>query len=370
MKKLLIDVDSIVPYYVCGKINGIGRTTLELIQALADIKDLPFEIILYSQNMKGIGGRNTGLPFKCRHLYWPHREKVDKLLARFPVREWLTGYDLQHIPHNFEYVHRPEKCVVTIHDAMFFSYPESFLSHNFARVNYPKLAKRAKAIITCSENSKREIAEYMQIPLEKISVCYWGINHHLFFPRERSANKYVGNKPYFLSVSCNIGRKNTISVLRAYELFLEQNPEHDLILVWRNPPFEIKEKYLSPQFKNRIHFVANISDEELGLLYSSATAMFFPSKYEGFGLPIAEAMASGTPVVTCRNSSLEEVGGDAALYVDPEDIDAMADWMVKFEKEDLNIEAIKQKGVAQAAKFTWDACARKTIDVYKKCLDL
>lgn len=370
MKKLLIDVNSIVPYYVSGKVNGIGRTTLELIQALSKIPNIPFEIELYSQNMKGIGGRNTGLPFRCRHLYLPYRDKVDKLLARIPIREWLTGYDLMHIPHNFEYVHRPEKCVVTIHDAMFFSYPESFLGHDFARANYPKLARRAKAIITCSENSKREIVEYMQIPPEKIAVCNWGINHHLFFPRAHVSNKYTGNAPYFLSVSCDIGRKNTISVLRAYELFMKQDPVTELVLVWRNPPVEIKEKYLSPRFRNRIHFVSNITDEELASLYSSATAMFFPSKYEGFGLPIAESMASGTPVVTCRNSSLEEVGGNAAIYVDPEDIEAMADWMAQFENGNLDMEAIKERGLAQAAKFTWDACAQKTIDVYKRCLDL
>ena len=156
-KKLLIDVNSIIPYYVSGKVNGIGRTTLELLQALADIDNLPFEIELYSQNMKGIGGRNTGLHFECSHFYLPHREKWNKILSKFPIREWFTGYDIMHIPHNFEYVHRPEKCIVTIHDAMFFSYPEDFLGHGYARKHYPLLAQKSKAVITCSENSKKEI---------------------------------------------------------------------------------------------------------------------------------------------------------------------------------------------------------------------
>ncbi|HIY48218.1 MAG TPA: glycosyltransferase family 4 protein [Candidatus Barnesiella excrementavium] len=370
MKRLLIDVNPIVPYFVSGKVNGIGRTTLELIQALARVPNLPFEIMLYSQNMKGIGGCNTGLPFKSRHLYLPYRPEVDKLLSRFPVREWFTGYDLMHITHNFEYVHCPERCVLTIHDAMFFSYPESFLGHDFARENYPKLAKKVKAIITCSENSKREIVEYMQIPDEKITVCYWGYNHELFFPREWTPNKYTGNRPYFLSVSCDIGRKNTISVLRAYELLLKQNPQNDLVLVWRNPPIDIKEKYTTSPFAGRIHFVSNVTDEELGRLYSSATAMFFPSKYEGFGLPVLESMASGTPVITCNNSSLREVGGDAALYVEPEDIHSMAHIMEQFENSDLDISAIKKAGIEQASKFSWDTCARQTIEVYKRCLEL
>lgn len=367
-KRLLIDINSIVPYYVSGRLNGIGRTTLELIQALSSVPDLPFEIVLYSQNMKGIGGRNTGLPFKNKHLYLPHREKIDRLLALFPVREWFTGYDLMHIPHNFEYVFRPDKCVVTIHDTMFFSYPESFLGHDFARENYPKFARKSKAIITCSENSKREIVKYMRVPEDKISVCYWGYNHQLFYPKNRIPNKYTGNNPYFLSVSCNVGRKNTISVLFAYEILLKHNPYNELILVWRDLPNEIREKYTSSQYKNKIHFVSNITEEELSNLYSSATAMFFPSKYEGFGLPILEAMASGTPVVTCDNSSLKEVGGNAALYVEPEDIDSMAHIMEQFENDSLDVDSIKKAGILQASKFSWETCARQTIEVYKKCL--
>ena len=104
MKKILIDINSIVPYFACGKINGIGRTTKELVESLSRIEDLPFEITLYSQNMKGIGGRNLDTKFKSYHLYYPNREKWNKALSFFPVREWMTRYDLMHIPHNFEYV--------------------------------------------------------------------------------------------------------------------------------------------------------------------------------------------------------------------------------------------------------------------------
>lgn len=81
----------------------------------------------------------------------------------------------------------------------------------------------------------------MQIPADKIFVCHWGINHQLFFPKPWSPNKYTESNPYFLSVSCDIGRKNTISVLKAYEQLLKQAPYHDLVLVWRNPPMEIRE---------------------------------------------------------------------------------------------------------------------------------
>lgn len=371
ISKIVIDANPVVPYFVSGKVNGIGRTTMELIQALAKMQDLPFDITLYSQNMKGIGGRNMDTPFRCKHLYLPNRSQINKALSHFPVREILTDYDLMHITHNFEYVHRPDKCIVTIHDAMFFSYPEKFLNHDFARKYYPKFAQKARAIITCSENSKKEISYFMQIPEDKISVCYWGVDHEIFKPYDIDNDSLKIFAPYFLSVSCDIGRKNTIAVLKAYEIFLKQNPKHNLVLVWGNVPDEISKRFSQPEFKDRIHFLdRKIPNEQLARLYSGATATFFPSKYEGFGLPILESMACGTPVVTCRNSSLPEIGGDAAIYVDPDDIQDMSGWMEKFENKSVDINNMKEKCIAQATKFTWERCARQTVEVYKKCLDL
>ena len=369
-KRLLIDVNSANSYYALGRVSGIGRTTIELVQALSEIPNLPFEVMLYSQNMKGIGAHNMHVPFMKRHFYWPHREKYERILATTPIQEWLTGYDIKHIPHIFACTHCPEKTVVTIHDAMFFSYPESFLGHDYAREHYPKLARCAKAIITCSQNSKNEIAKFMDVPEGKIHVCPWGVDRKIFYPHQPKPNQYTEGRPFFLSVSCDIGRKNTISVLRAYEEFIKHSPNHDLVLVWGNPPTEVLEKYTKGIFAEKVHFVTGLSNEELGDLYAEATATFFPSKYEGFGLPVLESMAAGTPVVTCTNSSLAEVGGAAALYVDPEDIMAMAQWMETFENVSVDINKLVADSISQADKFSWQACAEKTVEVYKQCLEL
>lgn len=366
----MIDVNAVVSYYAFGTVDGIGRTALELVTALAEMGNLPFDVMLYSQNMKGIGAYNMDVPFLKKHFYWPHREKFDKILAATPIQEWLTGYDIKHIPDNFAYTHRPEKAIVTIHDAMFFSYPEQFLGHDFARENYPKLARRAKAIITCSQNSKNEIAEYMGVPEEKIHVCPWGVDRNLFYPHVPKPNKYTDGRPFFLSVSCDIGRKNTISILRAYEEFVRNNPTHDLVLVWGNPPMDIFAKYTQGVFAKKVHFISNITNEELSDLYAEATASFFPSMYEGFGLPVLESMAAGTPVVTCNNSSLGEVGGEAALYVEPEDVMAMAQWMEAFENHSVGMDKLIAASIEQASRFTWQSCAEKTVDVYKSCLEL
>lgn len=371
MKKLLIDIDSIVPYYVSGKLNGIGRTTLELINALDNIKkDIPFEIALYSQNMKGIGGKNTGLSFKNKHLYFPHREKYDKFVAKYHLRELLYNYDIMHIPHNFEYVARPEKCIVTIHDAMFFSYPEKTFNYEFAKKNYTEFANKSKAIITCSESSKNDIVKFMGVTPEKITVAYWGVDTTIFYPHIITNNCYCYKEPYFISVSCNNGRKNTMSIIRAFELFNRNNPNHHLILVCTNVIKEFITFVEEHKIENKVHFVYNISNEELSDLYSGATALFFVSLYEGFGLPILESFASGTPVVTCNNSSLVEVGGDAALYVEPCDIKGISEIMENFENNIYDYELMKISAINQASKFTWENCARKTLEVYKRCLDI
>lgn len=374
MKRLLIDVNSIVPYYVSGKISGIGRTTLELIQTLNKEKKLPFEIMLYSQNMKGIGGQNTGLTFENRHFYIPHREMYDKLIAKIPIKEWLTGYDLMHIPHNFEYVHRPEKCIVTLHDALFMKMQEKVFKHEKMRKVVPPLMHKCKHIITCSEASKNDIVETMQIEPKKISVIPWGISHDTFHPMEDKEilqKKYKIDRPYFLSVSCNAERKRTDLLVESYMTFYERQVRHDLVLIWSNPPLNLLKEVEERGLKERVHFLSNVPDTDLAVLYNGATVLFFPSAYEGFGLPILEAMACGTPVLTCRNSSLEEVGGKAAIYMDERNLkQSMKDFMIQLENEDIDIEDYRHRGISQAGKYSWQKTAQQYILLYKQLLNI
>lgn len=378
MKKLLIDANPIVPYYVWGKVNGIGRTTLELLQALVQIDNLPFEVTLYSQNMKGIGGRNTGLPFKNYHVYLPHREKIDKLLAKFPFRECLTGYDLMHIPHNFEYVHCPEKCVVTLHDALFMKIQEKAFEHEKMKRIVPLFIKKCKHVITCSNASKKDIIETMGLSPEKISVIYWGVKHDIFYPqlnktriKQELQTKFNITNPFFLSVSCNAERKRTDVLVNSYlTLLKDKQITHDLVLVWGNPPQILLDEIKQSGFQTRVHFLKDISDTDLALLYNGATAMFFPSSYEGFGLPLLEAMASGTPVVTCHNSSLNEIAGDAAIYLEEPISESIISTLNDLEQNYLNLNVLIEKGIKRASNFTWHKTAIKTIEVYSKALDL
>lgn len=373
MKKprILIDANPVVPYFAIGKNSGIGRTCIELISELDTIKDsLPFDIELFTQNIKGISAERLHTGFKCRHLYLRNNPKWNEWVRRLRLRELISSYDLQHITHNHEIVKDPSKCIVTIHDAMFFSYPEEFLGASENRRTIPPFARKAAHIITISKNSKREIMQYMDVPECKITVIPWGVDHNMLHPHKVDSNRWCGTNPYFTSVSCDTGRKNTITLLRAYVKFALNDPRHHLILVWRSPSKEALELVEAADLKDRVHFASNLSNEELADIYAGATSSFFPSLYEGFGLPIAESMACATPCVTCRNSSLEEVGGDAAIYIDPMDIDAMAAEMEKFECGDYDMEQLRSRSLAQSLKFTWRECAEKTTEVYKLCLGL
>lgn len=370
-KKLLIDANPVVPYYASGILNGIGRTTLELIEALdkVPVDEIPFDIELWSQNLKGIGGRNIGCRFPKTHLWFRHARNWDRWVNRLHLREALTGYDLLHIPNNFEFVNHPERTILTIHDMFFFSHPEPQFNVQYYCQELPPVARKSPAIITISENSKREIMKYMDVPEEKIHVIPWGIGFDILYPHKVESNAYCGTTPYFISVSCGQGRKNTISLVKAYAQFCKNAPSHHLILVWANPTEEVKEVIRKNGLENRVHFAANVSNEKLSDLYAGATASFFPTLYEGFGLPIAESMACGTPVITCDNSCLKEIGGEAAIYVEPFDTNAMADIMEVFENGYPNLQELMDKGLRQASQFTWNRCAKETIEVYKSAMN-
>jgi Glycosyltransferase len=370
-KRVCIDVNSIVPYFVRGYMNGVGRTSMELLEALAEKKELPFEIVLYSQNLKGVGGRNLNLPFESKHFYFPYRENWNKIMSLFPVREVLTNSELIHIPHNFEYVYNPSKVLITLHDALFMKLDESMFNHAKMRQLVPPLINKCRGIVTCSEASKRDITEYMKVEEEKISVIPWGISRKVFFREEKdiveSFNRtHLLERPYFTMVSCNEGRKNTISLLRAFRLYLNAGGNFDLVLLWGNPPSSILNEFSSEMKSKRVRFLSPVDESGLRALYTGAKASFFPSKYEGFGLPVLESLACGTPVVTCRNSSLEEVGGNVAFYTEPEDLERMAQYMIDFEKNAYNYSEIRETAETHLLKFSWEKTAASYIDFYSR----
>ena len=377
-KRLLIDINSAISVYATGKVSGIGRTALELLQAMAKVQDLPFEVMLYSQNMRGISGKVLALPFKSRHVYLRHTSFWNEMVSRCGIREAVTGYDLMHIPHNYEHVRYPSKCIVTLHDALFMKAPAPTNEQTHMQRIVPSFVQQCKHIITCSESSKNDILETMSVPGEKISVIYWGVQHDLFKPptnkmeaQQLVAQKYGIVNPYFFTLSCNAKRKRADVLLHSFLDYCKHEPcPHDLVLIWSNPPESIVHEVSVSNARDKIHFINSVTNEELALLYHGAKALFFPSSYEGFGLPVVEAMACGTPVVTCRNSSLKEIAGDAAIYLDEPVEESIPRVIDGFVKGVWPLNEFIAKGLQRASEFTWEKCAEQTVEVYKRCLGI
>lgn len=378
MKKVLIDVDSVVPYFSLGIQSGIGRTTMELLNAMAQEPNLPFEVTLYSQNLRGIGGKNLHLPYKNRHIYLRHTSYWDNVVKKCSIREWTTKYDIMHIPHNFELVRHPEKCIITLHDALFMKSEKPTDEQRRMQELVPPFAQQCKHVITCSESSKRDIIETMNIPSDKITVIYWGIRHDVLRPisdkaevSSRIEKLFQIGRPYFFTLSCNAKRKRADVLVRSFVAYCEKYPcPYDLVLVWENPSADLITEIKRSRASDCIHFIKSVTDEELAFLYNGATALFFPSQYEGFGLPVLEAMACGTPVVTCRNSSLGEIAGDAAIYLDEPVEESIPQVIDGFVKSIYPLNEFVSNGLKRASAFTWEKCAGQTIEVYKRCLGI
>ena len=140
------------------------------------------------------------------------------------------------------------------------------------------------------------------------------------------------------------------------------------MLVWGNPPLNLLKEVKNSSVATRIHFLKNISDGDLALLYNGAEAMFFPSSYEGFGLPLLEAMACGVPVITCHNSSLDEIAGNAAIYLTEPLFDSLIDVMGRLDQNTRDTEPLGENGIKRAAQFSWEKTAKETIGVYLDAL--
>jgi glycosyltransferase involved in cell wall biosynthesis len=282
--------------------------------------------------------------------------------------------DLYHATDFYMPLRTPERAVATIHDLIFLIHPEKMVDHARLARRVGDFARRCRRVITVSECSKADVVHVLGLRPEQIDVVYLGVDRQVFFPesdqealRRRLAARLGFAAPYFLAASCSDGRKNTPLLLSAYGKLVERRPINHLVMVW-NPPDAIREQCSHGELSRWVHFLGRQSDAELRNLYCGATALVYPSLYEGFGLPVVEAMSCGTPVITSGASSLPEVGGDAAVYVDPHSEESILAALQSLDHDDSPRWEPRQRCLAQAARFSWETCARQTLETYEKCL--
>jgi glycosyltransferase involved in cell wall biosynthesis len=292
------------------------------------------------------------------------------------------GLDLVHdptgaLPFLFGTAHAHS--IVTIHDVFVWSCPgnSSLLDTIIYRYWLPPLLSSGRqTVITDSDQSRRDIEKYLSVPASRLQVIPCGIGAQ-FRPlppdsvRAELRIRFGISWPYILFVGSLTQRKNIARSLQAFAQLAPSFPDLRFVIAgprsWKGTPVESLVAELG--LHERVFLTGPVTDSDLPLLYNGARVFVFPSLYEGFGLPPLEAMACGVPVVTSNVSSLPEVVGEAALLVDPLDVDAIASAMLRLLSDPILAADLHQKGVDQAARFTWEHTSRETLSVYQKVLD-
>lgn len=265
---------------------------------------------------------------------------------------------------------RGVKTVLTVHDLIYKLFPEHHKKLNYWYLNaaMPLFVKRADAIITISESSKQDLISHYGTPAKKIHVIYEAAAAH-FQPQSDETvqavkQRYHLPEQYLLVVGTIEPRKNYSRLVEALMHLRHDYPELALVVVgskgWLYESFFAQIKELQAP----VVFPGYIPDQDLPAVYAGAMVAVMASIYEGFGLPILEAMACGTPVAASHAASLPELGGEAAVYFDPYEVSSMVDALQKLLNDASLREKYAQMGLVQAAKFSWDRTARETLAVY------
>lgn len=310
--------------------------------------------------------------------------------ARRPVRlsyeyAFLPGeikrsqIDIFHGASNFLPPRKTCPYVVTIHDLSYHVNPERCppLRRYYWYAMTARTVKMADLIITISENSRRDIIRFFPEAESRIRVVAEAA-HSRFQPladsRENSEltrlDKELEGRPYVLYLGTLEPGKNVARTVMAFDKIADRYPDHLLVLAgdkgWLYEP--VFEAIAEAKCADRIRYVGHVSDQEAVALFNFADVFVFPSLYEGFGLPPLEAMACGCPVVTSNRSSIPEVVGDAAIQVNPESVDELAAAISRVLKSADTRAEMKEAGLARAAGFSWEKCARETLEVYREAV--
>lgn len=304
-------------------------------------------------------------------LYPPARRALlFKIWFEWSVKRALKKYniDLFLSPDGYLSLSSDVKQVGVIHDLNFEHYPKDLpnWASKYLRSYFPRFAKKADRIVTVSEFSKQDIIKEYHVSSDKIDVAYNGVGD-FFKPisvneKEAIKSKFTSGLSYFIFVGALHPRKNVINLFKAFDLFKQQtNSLNKLLIVgeryWWND--EMKTTFEELQFKEDIVFTGHLQSNDLNNLYGAAEALVFVSYFEGFGIPLVEAMKCETPIVCSNASCLPEVAGEAAIYVDPFSVEDIAKGIITIHQDTELRATLIEKGKERQKMFSWDKTANQ-----------
>lgn len=272
-------------------------------------------------------------------------------------------------------IHQSEvKSIVTIHDLIFLRYPQYYhsIDRKIYTYKFRKACENADKIIAISECTKRDIIEFFRIPADKIEVVYQGCDPSFIHPVAEEKKREVRAKyqlpdHYILNVGSIEERKNALSAVQALMMLPEQI---HLVIVGRHTEYTDKVEHFIKENKleERVHIISNVPFDDLPAFYQLAEIFVYPSRFEGFGIPIIEALYSGIPVVAATGSCLEEAGGPDSIYVHPDDIKGMTDAFKQIYTDPERKKNMIEKGHSFAKRFSEEKQAEEILNIYKKLM--
>jgi len=368
-------------FFIPDEIDGIGVYATNLIHSLAQVAPYHEYVLFVSRESRHFFKE---LPACMRVVVLPAPARIRPFRVIFeqcilPFYIWSAKVDILHSLAFTSPLLVTCPSIVHIHDVGFRYWAERFsrLAILAQEIVVPRVARKSSRVITISQYARSEIASALGIQTSKISVVYGAHNHDLFHrgqsalrePDEGLTSKYGISCPYILSVASLHPHKNLDGLIRAYALLVaDQNIAHQLVLVGhkRTSLAQIVDLIDTLNLRSRVILAGFVPNQDIASVYSHADVFVFPSFYEGFGIPPLEAMACGTPVVCSNMTALPEVVGEAAILVNPYDIEAIAASILQvLQDADLRTELV-HRGLERVSLFSWEKAARETITVYEQ----
>jgi glycosyltransferase involved in cell wall biosynthesis len=349
--------------------SGIGTYTFNLMRELSQRGELELHGITHPQHQTALQPFFKSLSLVDVPIY--------SLGEQFAIARAARDFPVLHVPHYNAPLLRKGTTLITIHDLTHIldeRFKNTLKSRVYARPMLRLGSKKAAHIFTVSEYSKRQIVEHLNVPAEKVTVTYNGVGPQFSpEPREQAVQTVQREcgitRPYILYVGNLKPHKNVDGLLRAFALVSSRTARGcELLIVGDDTTDGPALKKLASELgiAAATKFAGKISDEVLRSAYSAAELTVLPSFEEGFGLPVLESMACGTPVACSRAASLPEVGGSAAEYFDPHHIESMAVSIERLLHSSDMRGRLRQAGFSNAKRFPWSACADRHMKIYRQ----